>query len=40
MKSQLSGKFSEKDNGIFALRKKLIRAGIEIEFPFSDGIAG
>ena len=40
MKSQLSGKFSKKDSGIFALRKKLIKAGIEIEFPFSDGIVG
>lgn len=40
MKSQLSGKFSKKDSGIFALRKKLIKAGIEIQFPFSDGIVG
>ncbi|OGZ58911.1 MAG: hypothetical protein A3B96_02175 [Candidatus Spechtbacteria bacterium RIFCSPHIGHO2_02_FULL_43_15b] len=40
MKSQLSGKFSKKDSGIFTLRKKLMKAGIEIEFPFSDGIVG
>lgn len=38
MKSQLSGKFSKQDNGIFVLREKLIKAGIEIEFPFSDKI--
>ena len=40
MKSQLSGKFSKEDSGIFALRKKLIKAGIEIEFPFNDKIVG
>lgn len=39
IKTQLSGKLSKRDKGIFALRKKLIKAGIEVEFPFS-GIVG
>lgn len=40
IRTQLSGKFSKKDKGIFRLRKKLIEAGIDVQFPFSDRIVG
>mgnify|MGYP001565998805 CR=1 FL=1 len=40
IKTQLSGKFSKEDSGIFNLRKKLIKAGVEIQFPFGDKIVG
>src|ERR1022692_4986846 len=36
--SQLSGKFSKQDNKLFELRRKLIAAGVEVEFPFNDKI--
>jgi len=38
--TQLGGKFSREENGLFDLRKHLISSGINIEFPFSDGIVG
>lgn len=36
--SQISGKYSIKDNGIFLLKKKLLKAGITIKFPEGDKI--
>lgn len=40
LKTQLGGKFSKQEQGLFELRTKLIDAGIEVEFPFNDGIVG
>lgn len=38
IKTQISGKFSNEDDGVFQLKKKLERAGITVEFPFGDMI--
>ena len=40
IKTQISGKFSKKDRGIFNLKRKLIEAGIMVQFPFGDKIVG
>ncbi len=40
MKTQLGGKFSKLENGLFELKKKLESAGVIVEFPFNDGIIG
>ncbi|TSC72624.1 MAG: hypothetical protein G01um101438_341 [Parcubacteria group bacterium Gr01-1014_38] len=40
MKTQMSGKFSKRDRGIFNLKRRLVAAGIEVQFPFSDKIVG
>lgn len=40
IRSQLSGKLSAEDTGLFALKKKLLEAGIEVQFPFGDRIIG
>lgn len=40
IRSQLSGKLSSEDTGLFALKKKLVEAGIEVQFPFGDRIIG
>lgn len=38
--TQLGGKFSKEENGLFDLRRHLINAGINVQFPFNDGIIG
>ena len=40
IKTQISGKFSAEDNGMFLLKRKLEQAGITVEFPFGDKIVG
>lgn len=38
IKTQISGKFSKEDMGIFQLKQKLIDGGIIVEFPFGNEI--
>lgn len=38
IKTQISGKFSKEDAGVFQLKKKLECIGITVEFPFGDKI--
>lgn len=40
IKTQIGGKFSKDENGLFELRKRLIASNINVEFPFNDGIVG
>ena len=40
IQSQLSGKLSVRDTGLFTLKKKLVEAGIEVQFPFGNKIIG
>ena len=39
VKTQISGKLSKDDDGVFQLKKKLEGAGITVEFPFGNRIA-
>lgn len=36
VRTQLSGKLSKKDRGLFQLRESLIGAGIDVQFPFAE----
>src|SRR3990167_3167626 len=38
IKTQISGKLSKDDDGVFQLKKKLEGASITVEFPFGDRI--
>src|SRR3989344_2356242 len=38
IKTQISGKLSKDDDGVFRLKEKLVGAGITVEFPFGNKI--